>query len=81
MNNKQNENLPSALTVFEWAVVRQSMIGPGVGVAAMTFGCTSNEIRAVVSTWNDPRGSMAVVRVADTGGLPTWRIEASYNLS
>lgn len=81
MNNEQNKTLPSALQVFEWAVVRQSMIGPGVGVAAAAFHCTTKDIRAVIASWDDPRGTLKAVRIGDTGGMPTWRIEASYNLS
>lgn len=79
-NTQQRKSLPSAQEVFEWAVVRQSMVGPGVGVAAVAFGCTSNDIRAVVQGWDNPCGHMEVVRVADTGGMPTWRIDASYSM-
>lgn len=66
------------LQLFEWAVVRQSDLGPGVQTAAAAFGVTAKEVRALVLAWDDPRWHMSLARFP--GGFG-YRIEAYYNTS
>lgn len=66
---------PTPLEIFDWAVVRQSDVGPGIATCASAFNCTTDEVRAAVAAWNDPRGTMECVRQ----GPRSWRIEAYYN--
>lgn len=78
---------PTPLDIFNWAVVRQSDIGPGARTCAEAFNITTREVRDIVAQWNDPRGHMECVQVAvDTQRLGSrlggfWRIEAYYNTS
>jgi len=65
---------PTPLQIFDWAVVRQSTLGPGVMVCAHAFNITAREVRDIVSEWNDPRGVLECVRVERF-----WRIDAYYN--
>lgn len=65
---------PTPLQIFDWAVVRQSTLGPGVAVCAQAFGITAQEVRDIVSEWNDQRGVLECVRHDRY-----WRIDAYYN--
>jgi hypothetical protein len=73
--------MPTPLQVFDWAVVRQSALGPGLATAAAAFGCTTQDIREAVKKWDDPRGHMECVHIDKKLGAPVsaWRIEAYYN--
>lgn len=66
------------LDVFEWAVVRQSDLGPGVAACAKALRAETNVIRALVRRWDDPRGHMEIVKIRGQNGH---RIEAYYNTS
>lgn len=68
---------PTPMEVFDWAVVRQSDLGPGIATCATAFGCTTDQVREAVSNWNDTRGHMECIRT----GPRQWRIEAYYNTS
>jgi hypothetical protein len=82
MTGSKTGRAPMPLELFEWAVARQSALGPGIGACAAAFGCTAREVRDAVSAWDDPRGHLAVERVpAALSGAPGFRIEAYYNTS
>lgn len=72
----EEAKLVTALEVFNWAVVRQSTLGPGVNVCALAFKTTPEHVRELVAKWIDTRGHMECVRHGHF-----WRIDAYYNTS
>lgn len=68
---------PAPLDIFNWAVVRQSTLGPAVRRCAETFDISPEQVRELVAKWDDPRGNMECLRIAMNG----WRIDAYYNTS
>lgn len=68
---------PTALDIFNWAVVRQSALGPGVTTCATAFNIKPEQVRELVAHWHDARGHMECQRINPMG----WRIEAYYNTS
>lgn len=66
--------------VFDWCVVRQSDLGPGITMCAEALGTSTDEVREAVTRWNprDPHRHMALVPVKGQRG---YRIEAYYNTS
>jgi hypothetical protein len=65
---------PTPLEIFDWAVVRQSDTGPTMTNCANAFGITVEQVRKIVTQWNDPRGSL---RCTHDGNA--WRVDATYN--
>lgn len=74
--SRQHLLLPSPLELFEWAVVRQSSLGPGVSVCAHAFNITPRQVHDIVAHWDDIRGHMEILKER---GMQ--RIEAYYNTS
>lgn len=68
-----------ALEVFEWAVVRQSDLGPGIASTCAAFRMTVKELEGIVAGFEDPGRHMAIVRAP--GAASSRRIEAYYNTS
>lgn len=66
---------PTPLDIFNWAVTRQSLMGPGVNTCAEAFNISAKQVRELVANWNDTRGHMECVRAQDS----YWRIDAYYN--
>lgn len=70
-----------ALEIFEWAVTRQSDLGPGLATTCDAFRIKTKELEGIVAAFKDPDRHMALVRVRAPGLTIGRRVEAYYNTS
>lgn len=76
------ERADLALRIFEWAVVRQSDLGPGLSTCAKAFGVSVKDVSIAVAGWRDPRGHMSLAEIRQPlTRTRVYRIEAYYNTS